>query len=70
MEVLGFWRKSSAVKHLQYLQRYATEPFILAVSDQLHIDEILEDMPAGIHRFRHIPLADEIARLAAEAVGV
>ncbi len=70
LEVLGFWRKSSAVKHLQYLQRYATEPFILAVSDQLHIDEILEDMPAGIHRFRHIPLADEIARLAAEAVGV
>ena len=70
LEVLGFWRKSSAVKHLQYLQRYATRPFILAVSDQLHIDETLEDMPAGIHRFRHIPLADEVARLAAEAVGV
>ena len=70
LEVLGFWRKSSAVKHLHYLQRYATEPFVLAVSDQLHIEETLEEMPAGIHRFRHVPLADEVARLAAEAVGV
>jgi predicted nuclease of restriction endonuclease-like RecB superfamily len=70
LEVLGFWRKSSAVKHLQYLQRYAREPYLLAVSDQLHIDEQLDDLPAGIHRFRHMPLADEVARLAAEAARV
>jgi predicted nuclease of restriction endonuclease-like RecB superfamily len=68
LEVLGFWRKSSAEKHLQYLKRYVREPFLLAVSDQLHIDEAaLDDLPAGIHRFRNMPLADEIARLA-EAV--
>ena len=70
LEVLGFWRKSSAVKHLHHLQRYATEPFVLAVSDQLHIEETMDEMPAGIHRFRHVPLADEVARLAAEAAGV
>jgi predicted nuclease of restriction endonuclease-like RecB superfamily len=68
LEVLGFWRKSSAEKHLRYLKRYASEPFLLAVSDQLHIEESLDELPAGIHRFRHMPLADEIARLAGEAV--
>jgi predicted nuclease of restriction endonuclease-like RecB superfamily len=70
LEVLGFWRKSSAEKHLNLLRRYAAEPFLLAVSDQLHIDESLDELPAGIHRFRHVPLADEVARLAAAAVGV
>jgi predicted nuclease of restriction endonuclease-like RecB superfamily len=69
LEVLGFWRKSSAEKHLAHLRRFAGEPFLLAVSDQLHIEEAsLDDLPAGIHRFRNMPLADEIARLAGEAV--
>ncbi len=67
LEVLGFWRKSSAEKHLARLRKHAAEPFLLAVSDQLHIDETeLRDVPAGIHRFRNMPLPDEIARLAAE----
>src|SRR5262245_18504774 len=70
LEVLGFWRRSSAEKHLQYLKRYAERPFILAVSDQLHIEEgRLEELPAGIHRFRNMPLPDEVARLANEAIG-
>jgi predicted nuclease of restriction endonuclease-like RecB superfamily len=70
LEVLGFWRKSSAEKHLHHLRRYAKEPFLLAVSDQLHIEDagLLEELPAGIHRFRNMPLADEIARLASAAV--
>jgi predicted nuclease of restriction endonuclease-like RecB superfamily len=67
LEVLGFWRRSSAEKHLERLRRHAPEPFLLAVSDQLHIDEAeLEGLPAGIHRFRQMPLPDEIARLATE----
>jgi len=70
LEVLGFWRRSSAIKHLQWLQRYVKEPFLLAVSEQLHIEERLEELPAGLHRFRNMPLADEIARLAREAVGL
>jgi predicted nuclease of restriction endonuclease-like RecB superfamily len=65
LEVLGFWRKSSAEKHLERLRKHAKAPFILAVSDQLHIDDAeLADVPAGVHRFRQMPLPDEIARLA------
>jgi predicted nuclease of restriction endonuclease-like RecB superfamily len=67
LEVLGFWRKSSAELHLQRLRRHAAEPFLLAVSDGLHIDEAeLEGLPAGVHRFRQMPLPDEVARLADE----
>jgi predicted nuclease of restriction endonuclease-like RecB superfamily len=66
LEVLGFWRRSSAEQHLARLREHVREPFLLAVSDQLHIDEAeLEDLPAGIHRFRNMPLPDEVARLAA-----
>jgi predicted nuclease of restriction endonuclease-like RecB superfamily len=71
LEILGFWRRSHAEKHLQYLRRYAPHPFLLAVSDQLRIDEAsLEDLPAGIHRFRNLPLPDEIARLGSELLKV
>jgi predicted nuclease of restriction endonuclease-like RecB superfamily len=71
LEVLGFWRKASAEKHLALLKRYAKEPFLLAVSSALHIEEeSLEGMSAGIVRFRALPLADEVARLAAEALGL
>ncbi len=67
LEVLGFWRRSSAEKHLERLRQHVREPFLLAVSDQLHIDESeLEGLPAGIHRFRNMPLPDEVARLAEE----
>jgi predicted nuclease of restriction endonuclease-like RecB superfamily len=65
LEVLGFWRRASAERHLQRLRQYATQPFLLAVSDRLHVeDAALEGLPAGIHRFRQMPLPDEIARLA------
>ncbi len=67
LEVLGFWRRSSAEEHLQRLRQHVREPFLLAVSDQLHIEEAeLEGLPAGIHRFRNMPLPDEIARLGSE----
>jgi uncharacterized protein len=68
LDVLGFWRRSHAEKHLENLRRHAREPFVLAVSDQLHVDdEELEGLPAGIHRFRQMPLPDEVVRLAAAA---
>jgi predicted nuclease of restriction endonuclease-like RecB superfamily len=67
LEVLGFWRRAGAERHLALLRREVREPFLLAVSDQLHIDEgELEGLPAGIHRFRNMPLPDEVARLANE----
>jgi predicted nuclease of restriction endonuclease-like RecB superfamily len=69
LEVLGFWRRSSAERHLARLREHATMPFLLAVSDQLHIDDAeLEGLPAGIHRFRQMPLPDEVVRLAEELV--
>jgi predicted nuclease of restriction endonuclease-like RecB superfamily len=71
LEVLGFWRRSSAEKHLGRLREHARVPYLLAVSDQLRIDEAeLEGLPAGVHRFRQMPLADEVARLAGEVLGV
>ena len=49
------------------LRRHVKEPFLLAVSDQLHIEETeLSELPAGIHRFRNMPLPDEVAKLANE----
>ncbi|MBV9124288.1 MAG: DUF790 family protein [Planctomycetes bacterium] len=69
LEVLGFWRRASAERHLERLRQYAGAPFLLAVSDQLRVDEAdLEGLPAAVHRFRQMPLPDEVARLAAEAL--
>jgi predicted nuclease of restriction endonuclease-like RecB superfamily len=65
MEVLGFWRRSSVERHLERLRAHAREPFLLAVSDQLRIDDAeLEGLPGAVYRFRQMPLADEVARLA------
>jgi predicted nuclease of restriction endonuclease-like RecB superfamily len=70
LEVLGFWRRSSAEQHLTRLREHIRQPFLLAVSDQLHIEEAdLESLPAGIHRFRNMPLPDEIVRLANAQIG-
>jgi predicted nuclease of restriction endonuclease-like RecB superfamily len=69
LEVLGFWRRASAEKHLKCLRQHASIPFLLAVSDQLHIeDAALEGLPSGVHRFRQMPLPDEVARLASVSV--
>jgi predicted nuclease of restriction endonuclease-like RecB superfamily len=69
LEVLGFWRRASAEKHLERLKKHAPGPFLLAVSEQLHIEEAeLEGLPAGIHRFKNMPLPDEVARLADELI--
>lgn len=65
LEVLGFWRRGSAEKHLGRLRQLAGRPFLLAVSDQLKIDDAeREGLPAEIHRFRSMPQPDEIIALA------
>jgi uncharacterized protein len=69
LEVLGFWRRSSVERHLERLRQHAREPFLLAVSEQLRVDDAeLEGMPASVHRFRQMPLPDEVARLATEVI--
>ncbi len=65
LEVLGFWRRSSVEAHLARLRQHAKAPFVLAVSEQLHVEESdLAGLPAGVHRFRNMPLPDEIVKLA------
>jgi predicted nuclease of restriction endonuclease-like RecB superfamily len=67
LEVLGFWRRGSAEKRLDRLRQFASRPFLLAVSDQLKIDdEELAGLPAEIHRFRSMPQPDDILALANE----
>jgi predicted nuclease of restriction endonuclease-like RecB superfamily len=69
LEVLGFWRRSSLEVYLERLRRDAKMPFVLAVSDQLHVEEAaLDGLPVWIHRFRNMPLPDEIVRLAGEVL--
>jgi predicted nuclease of restriction endonuclease-like RecB superfamily len=67
LDVLGFWRRASAQRHLERLRQHLGRPFLLAVSERLCIDEgELQSLPAGIHRFKQMPLPEEIARLADE----
>ncbi len=69
LEVLGFWRRSSVEKYLERLRQHIKQPFLLAVSDHLHVDDAdLEGLPAGIHRFRQMPLPDEVVRLANDSL--
>jgi predicted nuclease of restriction endonuclease-like RecB superfamily len=65
LDILGFWRRASAHRHLERLRRHAPTPFLLAVSDQLNVEEAeVEGLPAELYRFRQMPLAEEVARLA------
>jgi predicted nuclease of restriction endonuclease-like RecB superfamily len=69
LEILGFWRRSSVERHLERLRQHAREPFLLAVSDQLHVEDAeLEGLPGAVYRFRQMPLPDEVARLADEVL--
>ena len=65
LDILGFWRRSSVERHLQLLREHADRPFIIALSDQLNVEEAdLEGLPDNVVRFRNMPLADEVARRA------
>jgi uncharacterized protein len=71
LEVLGFWRKASAEAHLRRLREHAGAAFLVAVSDQLRIDDAdLEGLPAEVVRFRQMPLPDEVTKRAAAVLGV
>jgi len=65
LEVLGFWRRADAEKLYRRLAAEHAGPFILAVSDQLNIDEALADeWGEQVYRFKRTPLPAEIVRLA------
>lgn len=65
LDILGFWRRSSAARLLEMLREHAGGPFIVALSDQLRVDEDeLQEMPDNVVRFRNLPLPEEIVKRA------
>ncbi|MBI1832177.1 MAG: DUF790 family protein, partial [Planctomycetes bacterium] len=65
LDILGFWRRSSVERHLKLLRQHADRPFIVALSDQLNVEEgDLEGLPDNVVRFRNMPLPDEVAKRA------
>jgi predicted nuclease of restriction endonuclease-like RecB superfamily len=66
LDILGFWRRSSVDRHLLMLKEHAGCPFIVALSDQLNVEEVeLEGLPDNVVRFRNMPLPEEIVKRAA-----
>jgi uncharacterized protein len=67
LDILGFWRRSSVEKHLQLLREHGDRPFVIALSDQLNVEEgDLEGLPDNVVRFRNMPLAEEVAKRATQ----
>ncbi len=67
LDILGFWRRSSAERHLAMLREHAGAPFIVAISDQLNVEEgELED--ANVVRFRNMPVPSDIVECAARLI--
>jgi predicted nuclease of restriction endonuclease-like RecB superfamily len=65
LDVLGFWRRSSVERHLALLREHADRPFLVALGEQLRVEEAdLAELPAQVLRFRTLPLAEEVARRA------
>jgi predicted nuclease of restriction endonuclease-like RecB superfamily len=70
LDILGFWRRSRVERHLQLLREHADRPFILALSDQLNVEEAdLDQFPDNVVRFRNMPLAEEVVKRANLLVG-
>jgi predicted nuclease of restriction endonuclease-like RecB superfamily len=71
LDILGFWRRSSAERHLAMLREHAGAPFIVAISDQLNVEDAdLEGLPDNVVRFRNMPLPEEVVKRAAKLIGV
>jgi predicted nuclease of restriction endonuclease-like RecB superfamily len=63
LEILGYWRRSSAERHLQVLRTHLRIPYLVAVSDQLRLDDE-ENLPEGTIRFRSMPQPEDVLRAA------
>ena len=54
----------------ELLRRHADRPFLVALSNQLKVDEAeLDSLPENVLRFRNMPLPDEVARAALALTG-
>jgi hypothetical protein len=57
--------------HIKRLRAFARTPFLLAISDQLRIDDTdLEQLPAEVIRFRQMPLPDEVVKRATQLLNI
>jgi len=71
LDILGFWRRSSALRHFEMLKAHAGGPFIVALSDQLNVEEReLEGLPDNVVRFRNMPLPEEVVKRANALLGI
>jgi predicted nuclease of restriction endonuclease-like RecB superfamily len=71
LDLFGFWRRSGIERHLELLRAHADRPFLIALSNQLKVDEAeLESLPANVMRFRNMPLPEEVVKRAADLVKV
>lgn len=62
MEIFGYWRKGGLAKRLELLKEHGPPNLLLAVSEELHVDEELtEDLPQEVYTFRSIPNTREVA---------
>lgn len=69
LEILGFWRRSSLTRLLQQLKSMKNISFILAISEQMHVEDAeLAELPAEVVRFRNLPLPEEIVKRAERLV--
>jgi len=65
LDVLGFWRRSGVERHLELLRTHADRPYLVALGDQLRVEEAdLAELPAQVLRFRNLPLPEEVVRRA------
>jgi len=70
LDLFGFWRRSGIERHLALLRAHADRPFLIALSNQLKVDEAeLESLPDNVVRFRNMPLPDEVVKRAEEFDG-
>ncbi len=64
VEVVGFWKRTSLDRLLKLLPKHGPERYVLAISEQLKVDEgALEDLSGPVLRFKTIPNAPELASL-------
>jgi uncharacterized protein len=71
LDLFGFWRRSGIERHLELLRSHADRPYLVALSNQLKVDEAeLDALPEHVLRFRSMPLPEEVARRAEELLGV
>lgn len=74
LDFLGYWRSAAVRTRLELLRRYGPPNLILAISDDLAVDdESATGLPGEIYRFRRTPVARDLLgildAMAAETPG-